>query len=161
MIQPVQLAGDLEKRSFRTVGNWKLKNPHTQEQVAALDDIFLHSLCSNSTALPSSASESSLSALKWLGREKFCPRLQMGQDLLLLKGTPPAGITGKKKAAAVNRKKKAAAAGENAQVTATPVTAPSSLTEHQEDPVAAEATRVMNETNKSHLSSLESLVYIN
>lgn len=99
LILPQQMTPDLEKRSYQKVGDWKLGGDSEaeiqfQSQVAALEHVFLYGSNSNNYA--------------WLNRERFCPRLATGEDLLLLKGNPPVHATGKpKKAAPVQRRKKA------------------------------------------------------
>jgi hypothetical protein len=97
LIRPQQMTPDLEKRSYQKVGDWKLTGDaesEFQSQVAALEQVFLYG--SNSKDYV------------WLNRERFCPRLATGEDLLLLKGNPPVHATGKpKKATPVQRRKKA------------------------------------------------------
>jgi len=120
LIRPVQMIGDLEKRFYEKVGDWKLQD--VMDKVSALENIFL----------------SDCSKYKLMGREKFCPRLERGEQLLLLKGNPPAAATGKvKKVTVTQRKKKAPEAK----------TLPS---KPLEDPVAHEAARIMSETSAAN-----------
>jgi hypothetical protein len=85
-IRPVQEQVDLEKRSYTKVGDWKLAD--ILPQVAELESVFYEGGAD----------------LIWMPRTRFVPPMQnpVEEDLLLLKGNPPAGYSAKK----VVRKKK-------------------------------------------------------
>jgi hypothetical protein len=85
-IRPVQEQVDLEKGSYAKVGDWKLAD--ILSQVAELESVFYEGAAD----------------LTWMPRTRFVPPMQnpVEEDLLLLKGNPPARYLAKK----VVRKKK-------------------------------------------------------
>jgi hypothetical protein len=118
LLRPLESLADLERRTYEKAGNWKLSE--IKEKVMALEDIFLE----DSTSY------------KWLAREKFCPRIKVGEDLLLAKGSPPAYATGKtKKPATAQRKQLKKAVDPKLHLRKLP----------QDDPVAVDAARVMQD----------------
>jgi hypothetical protein len=80
LIRPTQAYGDLEKRNFEKVGNWKLSE--VEDKLWTMERIFL----------------TSPSPWKWQRREVFCPRgLSQPDELSFLsKGTIPSSATAKK-----------------------------------------------------------------
>lgn len=87
LIRPVQWTGDLEKRNFEKVGDWKLDD--IQEKVNNLEQLFVRSP----------------STWKWLRREAFSPRLSSDDETtFFLKGSIPAGASAKKVKVGVKRK---------------------------------------------------------
>lgn len=86
-IRPVQEQSDFEKRSYEKVGTWKLAD--ILPRLAELEDVFYEGATD----------------LNWMPRTRFVPPMQnpVEEDLLLLKGNAPAGLSTKK----IIRKKKA------------------------------------------------------
>ncbi|KAL3945594.1 MAG: hypothetical protein SGBAC_000334 [Bacillariaceae sp.] len=91
LIYPIHLTGDIEKRNYEKVGEWKLED--IQDKVLRLEHLFI--------ASPSS--------WKWLRRDSFAPRLRKEEETsFFFKGTIPARA--KKEKPEKGRKRKAPAA---------------------------------------------------
>jgi hypothetical protein len=80
LIRPSQAYGDLEKRNFEKVGDWKLGQ--IEDKLWTMETIFF----------------SSPSPWKWLRREIFCPRglSKVDETSFFSKGTIPSNATAKK-----------------------------------------------------------------
>jgi hypothetical protein len=91
LIRPSQPYGDLEKRNFEKVGEWKLA--HIEEKLWEMEDIFF----------------SSPSPWKWLTRKTYCPRGLSKQEetSFFSKGAIPSGANVKKQNEIGKRKRRA------------------------------------------------------
>jgi len=90
LIKPVQAYGDLEKRNYKKVGDWKLDD--IMVQLARMEEIFL----------------SSPSSWQWQKRESLSLRLSRDdEEFFFTKGTVPLSATAKKLKAETVKKRKA------------------------------------------------------
>ena len=92
LIYPIQLTGDVEKRNYEKVGDWKLEDIH--DKVLRLEQLFI----------------SSPHSWKWLRRESFAPRglPEEEENDFFFRGAIPERATAKK--VETGRKRKAPAA---------------------------------------------------
>jgi hypothetical protein len=89
LVRQIQDAGDLEKRSYEKVGDWKL--PVIKDNLFRMEQVFL----------------TSPTSWGWLRREAFCPRLSRKDEAsFFLKGSIPASATAKKAKGETSRKRK-------------------------------------------------------
>ena len=90
LIRPLQTYGDLEKRNFEKVGDWKLED--IEEKLSRIEEIFL----------------SSPASWKWQKRESLSLRLpQADEESFFMKGTVPFCATAKKPKGESFKKRKA------------------------------------------------------
>ena len=91
LIRPLQAFGDLEKRNFEKVGDWRLED--IEEKLLKMEEVFL----------------SSPSSWKWQKRESLSLRLsKANEDFFFMKGTIPLCATAKKVKGEGIKKRKAA-----------------------------------------------------
>lgn len=90
LIRPLQAYGDLEKRNYGKIGDWKLED--IKEKLSIMEEVFL----------------SSPSSWKWQKRESLSPRLsRTDEESFFLKGTIPLCATSKKVKGEFIKKRKA------------------------------------------------------
>ncbi|CAJ1904913.1 unnamed protein product [Cylindrotheca closterium] len=115
LIYPVQLTGDVEKRNYEKVGEWKLDE--IQDKVLLLEQVF--------TSSPNS--------WKWLRRESFAPRLEKEEETaFFVKGAIPARAKKIKTEATTGRKRKTTASAAASPVASSSKSMPATESQSKE-----------------------------
>lgn len=131
LIRPLSITGDLERRSYEKCYDWMLAD--ILPQVAALEEGFYNAG----------------NDYKWLPREKFLPAIKDAdtQRQLLLRGRIVHGEMGNMKLTMKHQAQHSTSTSKKSKTQHLPSSHASEFVSNDDDAVAAEASRIMSETN--------------